>query len=437
MPPRTGPRAGFLQGQFAAAGLGAVLSSAAQAGADVRTEVEYVGYLGNGMHLVKNICNDQTYTVSSLGNQSFLPGTKVTLVNQGAGFGQEMILGATSGQGGGSEFAVSTSVAFGFFPVVPPPPPPPPPTANAYLAIADDGTFLYAYWYNSDGTYGSRRAKVSYSGIFDSPTAYPHGAPIPTDNILAANYAPGSGDTVLLRVLDATAHSSAVVTWTIPGAFALCEPYFLAGHRLGAFFGPAFSSGQFLVGGPGNTSGSPPFQIYSGAVGQIGAFIATPVGPTAPFTDGGGLAVGPHHLWTRDDPGNDWTLDLSALSWNSPGDAPNAGFAYFGIGAVVLVGANEVSVSYKWPALVAQASPVSGPPFQALPTSWMPASAVGFKNSSDNSRLIAFPLRSPGDASPIYFYDGPISPMPTGSPTLLQPPTPGDGPFPQVLLART
>lgn len=132
--------------------LGLLLNQSGMSSRDLRNQVIYVQNLGNGWHLVKNLCNDQAYQVQSLNGQSYLPGTAVLLAGEGAGFGKEFILGVAPGGAGASQVSVSTSATFGTLPVTPPDPAlycPVPIIGKSYLAFQITTELLNYQRYNA------------------------------------------------------------------------------------------------------------------------------------------------------------------------------------------------------------------------------------------------------------------------------------------------
>ncbi len=87
--------------------LATVLDGRRQAEADLRRAL-YVRPLGYGFHVVKNVCNDQEYTVADgLGfKRTFTPGTAVLLGSQTGHPGELLMAGPPSGVGGSSAYGV-------------------------------------------------------------------------------------------------------------------------------------------------------------------------------------------------------------------------------------------------------------------------------------------------------------------------------------------
>lgn len=70
-----------------------LLDQRRQSEADIRYEAIYIRPLGRGIHLIKNICNDQEYKVSSLnGSATYTPG-QVVVVGSHTGHPDEFIMG--------------------------------------------------------------------------------------------------------------------------------------------------------------------------------------------------------------------------------------------------------------------------------------------------------------------------------------------------------
>jgi hypothetical protein len=429
MPPRTGPRAGFLQGFFTGAGLGAILSSASQAGADVRTEVIYVGYLGNGIHLVRNLCNDQVQQVTSLGNQSYLPGTKVTLVNQGAGFGGETILGSTSGQGGGSDVAVSTSVTFGLFPGTPPPVCPVAPSGHSYLGIGDDGAHLYAYKYLGS-VYQGRLAKTAYNSL---GVHTPHW-------LNYANRCHDLGDIVLLPQFTDSGGFACFLTWDVAGnSLVLSYPAWdpVADGFVPPFQGPAHHQGSDIlwITLGRDSAGGHVYKASAGVAGVVGTNIGGP-GGYGEFAFDSGFSCSSAHLFQKG-----FVFDIAAGVWHVRLGFPGIK----GVGAGCQVGGAEGAVGMADSLGHIVGSPLAGADIGPFPgAAWLFGTGAGadfsYSHSPDRTRLIAFPAL--GALTPslldIVVPAIPIDPSCQEGPALTPIPAPPitDGPAPIVVLAR-
>lgn len=157
-----------------------VLDRQRQAEADNRRAV-YVRPLGRGLHLVRNVCNDQEYRVGSgQGALTYKPGAQV-LLGSHTGTAGEVILGLPGPTSGASGFALSASPRTAGYRVTPPAEPPPPGpscplpiTGKSYLGIwVDFGAKELHPWLYLDGAYqGSAGPTVTYAGLLSTAQGF-------------------------------------------------------------------------------------------------------------------------------------------------------------------------------------------------------------------------------------------------------------------------
>lgn len=95
---------------IAARGLPALLDGRRTSEADIRPAI-YVRPLGNGFHVVRNICNEQEYVVADgTGGGTFAPGSIVSVGSYTGNPGEFILGGPPAGFGGASSYSIQLAV---------------------------------------------------------------------------------------------------------------------------------------------------------------------------------------------------------------------------------------------------------------------------------------------------------------------------------------
>lgn len=191
----------------------AFLDRITQQTASIRYAV-YVKPLGNGLHRVKNFCNEQEYTVgTAIPDLSYRPGVTVQLSSNAGGEGEIIVGGPPPGRGGA--FAAAEEFRGAVYTIKKPSGCPLAITGKSYLGIfIDYGAEELHAWNYLDGAYQSVAGPVvSFAGIVNFPAGAAMQRIHSQGDKVVFNRATIDGDT-----------STAVVTWNVAaGTLNVCD----------------------------------------------------------------------------------------------------------------------------------------------------------------------------------------------------------------------